>query len=240
MDKSAPPAATSEAANSTAEPANPTADEEIESSGTVDVATATITASSSNPGGESRMVYHGDPAIVGSLEELVDLSPIIFIGTVRGHGEVVNTARDVNDISQPDKHLFHLGQVYEVQVERYLQGDGPDVQSVVQMEGVFYDEKQPLPATITPELVETAREQFTEYIPIEEGVRYLFFVKVVPEVDPSAEYVATSYGFPWRFTLPESGEARPDSPYVEANVLFPPQESEQLLQEVGELIRAKP
>ena len=237
---SAPPAATNETANVTAEPAKPTVDQEIESSGTVDVATGTITATAPNRSNESRMVYHADPAIAGSLEELVDLSPIIFIGTVRGHGEVVNTARDVDDINQPDKHLFHLGQVYEVQVERYLQGDGPDIQSVVQMEGLFYDEKQPLPASITPELIETAREQFTEYIPMKDGVRYLFFVKVVPEVDLEAEYVATSYGFPWRFVLPVNGEARPDTPYVEANELFPPRDSEQLLQEVENLIRVEP
>lgn len=236
MSRSAPPAAT----RSTAESTNPTADEEMESSGTLDVATDTITATTSNRGDESRMVYNIDPAIVGSLEELVDLSPIIFIGTVRGRGEVVNTARDVNDISRPDEHLFHLGQVYEVQVERYLRGEGPDIRSVVQMEGVFFDEKQPLPPTITSELVEAAREQFTEYIPMEEGMRYLFFVKVVPEIDPSAEYVATSYGFPWRFTLPESGQARPVTPYVEANELFPPQNSEQLIQEVEDLTRAKP
>ncbi|HMM42449.1 MAG TPA: hypothetical protein PKA95_11150 [Thermomicrobiales bacterium] len=98
-----------------------------------------------------------DPLIVPSLDGLVRSSPQIYIGTVVALGGIVNMARDVQDHSRPDSHIFHLGQTYDVEVERYLTERGPEMLHVVQLEGVLSVEDGNVPAELSPSMAAQAR-----------------------------------------------------------------------------------
>lgn len=178
-----------------------------------------------------------DPIIAPDLATLVAGSAVIFIGTVMGSGDIVNLARDVTNISQPDPQIFGLGQIYRVQVERYLKGGGPQSQNVIQPEGFLYSEAQPVAASLTSAEIEAAKAAYA-YVPMRLGTRYLLFVEPVKGFDPGLNYVTGAVGYPWRFTLPVNGSAQPESPVAEANALFPARSSATLLQEVNQLLAA--
>ena len=180
-----------------------------------------------------------DPVIMSGLEQLVGVSSYIFIGTVTAPGEIINLARDVNDISQSDPLLFHLGQTYEVAIESYLKGRGPSTVRTVQMEGQSATGDQPAPAPTTDDEIATMKAQFGA-IPLRIGQRYLFFTRSLQGFDPERGYMVTSYGHPWRFTLPDGGVARPESQYPEAIAAFPPEDSTWLVARVEELVASTP
>lgn len=177
-----------------------------------------------------------DPVIVPSLDVLVRNSPQIYIGTVVTRGGIVNMARDVDDHSKPDNHIFHLGQTYGVAVERYLTERGPEMLYGVQLEGVLSVEDGNVPAELSPSMVAQARAQFSEYTPMRIGQRYLFFTRPIEGFDPSSNLVATAAGHPWRFTLPVDGQAQPDTFWPEARSVIPAMPSADLVRIVEQLI----
>ncbi len=172
---------------------------------------------------------------MGSLEQLVDVSPFIFIGTVIAPGEIVNLARDVTNHSQPDSQRFHLGQVYEVSVEGYLKGQGPSVLPVVQMEGRSASGDRPATPPTTQAEIAAMKAQFGA-IPLVAGQRYVFFVRPLEDFDAGREYMATSYGHPWWFTLPVDGMAEAGSQYPEAVAAFPPETASAFVTRIQELV----
>ncbi len=58
-----------------------------------------------------------------SVSELANISTLIVIGKAIKTGNVINMARDIDDISKPDPNLFGIGQIYELEVTRYLKGE---------------------------------------------------------------------------------------------------------------------
>ncbi len=72
-----------------------------------------------------------------SIKELVEVSSIIVIGKVTSVGNLINMARNVDDITKPDANILGVGQIYQFEVERYLKGDGEKVIYVVQYENTF-------------------------------------------------------------------------------------------------------
>lgn len=199
---------------------------------TATVAPATRAATPGTTGAPSIRI---DPVIAPDLATLVGGSAVIFIGAVTGPGNIVNLARDVTNISQPDPQIFGLGQIYRIQAERYLKGGGPQSQNVIQPEGFLYSESQPVAASLTSAEIEAAKAAYA-YVPMRAGTRYLFFVEPVKGFDPGLNYVTGAVGYPWRFTLPVNGSAQPESPVAEANALFPARSSATLLDEVTKLL----
>lgn len=178
-----------------------------------------------------------DPAIVGSLEEQVEISPMIVIGRVEVEAGIVNSARLQEDPTQPDPHAFSVGQVYRVNVGEYLKGSGSETLNIINSEG-WQSSRDGSPVEL-PESdaeLDCIRTAYQSYLPLQVGERYLFFVDMADYFDPDIEYAGTSFGHPWRFLLPEGGVARPESPYAEANELFPEMASEDLVNAVTELI----
>lgn len=183
--------------------------------------------------------HDGDYVTVQSLRERVEKSPIIIIGEVRVIGTTVNMARSVEDSTRPDPYTFVVGQSYTVAVERYLKGDLPDqgqaptVLNVLQPEGMLTGSGQPITPT-EADLVRAKSEY--AYSPMQVGGRYMFFLYDLPEMGTHPTYV-TGYGYPWRFTVPPTGMAVPESPATEANTAFPRLTSDELTRQVQDLIQ---
>ena len=177
--------------------------------------------------------------VVETLEARVAKTPIIVIGQVSEAGEIINTTRNVNDSSQPDPHMFGLGQVYRVKVEQYLKGTGSTSLSVVQAEGdVVYNPDGPPAIPTTDEEVARLKARFA-HVPLSTGTRYLFFLAPMEGFDPALNYRAGALGEPWRFVLPLTGNAQAESAAREAVDAFPPRPSMELLTQVEQLIQTQ-
>lgn len=190
--------------------------------------TATAEASGQQTAGRAAASYH----TAGSLDELVAKSTVIVIGQLQSVGEVVNLARDPQNTSEPDPQVFSGGQVYLVAVQRYLKGQGPHALKVVQAEGFLPNP----PATLTRADREKAKAQDT-YIPLREGKTYLFFLRPLGLFPPETDYL-TGTAHPSRFVLSADGYAGPESPWEQAQLVFPPRPTDQLLAQVEQLVGA--
>jgi hypothetical protein len=169
-------------------------------------------------------------AIVGSLGQRVVRSSIIVIGHVQGRGGVVNLATDQIDHAKPERRFFAIGQVYQVTVERYLKGSGPDTIELLQDQGIVREG-----TPVTQESIEQAHARST-YIPMQPGARYLFFLYRAELYGKT--YYASDY-YPGRYALPEGGIARIEAaPGFERG--FPAMPSAELITEVERLIQAGP
>ena len=182
-------------------------------------------------------IVTSDPAIVGSLDELVERSPLIVTGRVSGKGGMLNTIRLEEDPTKPDPHQFGAGQVYTLEVEEYIKGSGAETLGVVNPEGYLSSrDGAPVDLPESEAEIDCLRAAYLDYMPLQVGERYLFFLNISPYYDPEVDYAGTSWGHPWRFLLPVDGRARPESPHVEANERFPEMPSAELVELVRSLI----
>ena len=177
-----------------------------------------------------------DLEMFASLEEMVVAVEFVFLGTVlevEGH---YNLARNVADVTEPDPHIFALGQIYRVQVDRYLKGEGGSIQQVVQSEGLLTEVSRQVGLSQTDEDLRHARLQ-EEHIPMQVGQQYLFFVDR-SSVKP--EYLLRIAGDPWRYRLDsESAELDATSEIqdiVNCSELEIVYDTESLIQEIERLL----
>src|SRR5712692_10557166 len=175
-----------------------------------------------------------ESSIVGakSLDELIKNADTIVIGQMAGVGEIINTTRDVNDVTKPDQRYFGVGQVYQFRVERYLKRQGDVVIKIVQGEGLLTPN---IPKT--PENIEKAR-QASKHIPLRLGVRYLYFLSRMDREFPGQNYYVGVY-HPYRFILPPTGFAVPDSQWADAIMYFPPTTSFELINDIDEKVNGR-
>jgi hypothetical protein len=166
-----------------------------------------------------------------SLRELVAKSTLIVVGQVSGTGETINLARNPNDITQPDPNILILGQVYPVTVERYLKGTGDRILNVVQPEA-FLTERIPK----TQANIANAMANY-KYIPFRSGTKYLLFLE--PILGFANQHYFTGPAHPWRFILPDAGNAEPESPWDLAKQVFPPRPATTLLRETEQLVKGQ-
>ncbi len=160
-----------------------------------------------------------------TLQQLVAESAVIVVGDTTTTGETINLARNPNDPTQPDLKNLVVGQVYRVTVKRYLKGSGTNSINVVQPEAYLF-ERTPK----TPENIEKARAK-DNHIPLRPGITYLFFLNLMEKEFPGQNYF-TGDRHPWRFVLPATGNAQPESPWSGAAHVFLPRPSADLISEV--------
>jgi len=180
--------------------------------------------------------------VLTSFEELAEEATAIVIGTGTGQRESqTHQGRDPNNPSQLDPNYAGLGVAYQVEVERYLKGAGPDVLSVYQSEGSLTTHSGGpgvvgvgVPGgsgTVSGNQVRTVSK--AAEFPIREGVRYLFFL------EPMTYYpdLMTGVAHPPRFVL-DGGTASPDGPWEGASEYFPTMPESDLIDTVEEIVLA--
>ncbi len=194
--------------------------------------TASITplSATQTPISESQIFSNSSYITATSLAELTNKSTLVVIGQAIRTGDVINMARDVDDISKADANLFGIGQVYEFEISRYLKGEqdvnGAKSIYVVQVEGVIILTAQKPP---TKDDIEKARTQ-EKYLPINLGSEYILFLEPVKGFSELKMHY-TGVAQPWRFTLVNDC-AFPDSPWQDANLYFHPQPINDFIEQV--------
>jgi hypothetical protein len=156
-----------------------------------------------------------------SISELTNKSAIVIIGKVTKTDNIINMARDGNDLTKPDPNLFGIGQVYELNISEYLKSDpsasGASTIKVVQPQG-----KIVLPSQQPPSANDIEKARSSEkYIPLIVGNEYLLFL-VPLKGFPEKDLYFTGVAFPWQFQLANNC-AYPESPWEGASAYFQPQ-----------------
>ncbi|MGQ9684124.1 MAG: hypothetical protein ACUVX9_16460 [Anaerolineae bacterium] len=170
---------------------------------------------------------------VKALPELVAQSTVIVVGRQVGVGGVFNAARMVSDHSQPDPQLYGVAQVYQLQVERYLKGSGPETLDYAQVEGYI----EPYSGEPTLPTIEAAKSAWGEVPPVRAGVRYLFFLRPMGLGYLDDQHL-TGTVCPSRFVLTDD-DSYPETPWTWAGKFFPHRPPDELVAEVEQLVAAE-
>jgi hypothetical protein len=158
--------------------------------------------------------------VYATMEELLEYTDIVILGRPVSEQGIINTARDPQDLTRTDPEYFSIGQVYEVEVIRYILGEGADTLYVIQHHGMVRLDSQ--------ELSESDIEQVwvgEEITPLALNERYVLFLsysEYAYEGYPT-EQLAGGVGHPWRFRITEQDcvLAEDSDPWLLGH--FPPQ-----------------
>ena len=175
---------------------------------------------------------------VHSLKERVTKSTVIVLGTVRDTGEIINLSREVSDWTKPAANGFSVGQVYHIQVTRYLKGAGPDTINIINQEGGLPTVNA---ASVKPEDIAQLKAT-AGYVPLHIGTTYLFFLDPFTGVDFPGTYYIGSNGYPWRFALRLDNTLEADAPHGPMRDVVPefaPRPLAELLTQVDQLVQAE-
>ena len=143
--------------------------------------------------------------VASSFQELAYYSDMIVVGQVVSKEQIINTARDPSDLTQPDPQHFSITQFYRVNVESILKGEPVTSLLVGQHQGYLEitSDTGPTPAEIEAEI--SRNEQIT-FTPLSLNTRYLFFLRIAAvEGDDLDGYESTDLYAgvlePWRFRI---------------------------------------
>jgi hypothetical protein len=171
---------------------------------------------------ESAVVYT-------TLKEIVDRSDVIVVGRASNKKGIVNIARDPSNHTIPDPIYFSIGQIYEVQIDSYLKGEGKSNIFVIQNEGFFsLASQQP-----TSEIIEQAKNH-SDSIPLIIGKRYIMFLS---SHDPEYSYAdfpidefLFAKGHPWQFEITDTDCVQPVDKITDLYMNFPAQTLDKFIQ----------
>lgn len=158
------------------------------------------------------------------LSKLVAFSSLIVVGTVSAQNLGVVRIHDPtpDDSSSSIRNVQSVGNVYDVQVERYLKGgDGAQSISVVQFIGLDYKDRGQ---------TKQARSEDKYLLPVKNS-RYLFFL--TEQVDTEGHWIGIAQ--PYKFLL-TGGRASAESPVGNLQGAFPVRSEVELITHVKSLI----
>lgn len=158
------------------------------------------------------------------LDKLAGHSSLIVIGTVSDNEPSILRIQDrtPNDSSSSVTNIQSVGNVYEVQVERYLKGgNGAESISVVQFVGLDYQDKGQ---------TKQARSRDDDLLPVKNS-RYLFFL--TEQVDSEGYWMGTAQ--PYKFSL-KDGKAKSESPLGDLGGAFPERTEDEIIGMVEEIV----
>jgi hypothetical protein len=152
------------------------------------------------------------------MEELLKHTEIVVIGRPVAEKGIINTARDVSDLTQTDPDHFSIGQVYEVEVIRYIKGNGSNILYVIQHHGSVLGSQE-----ISESDIEVARER-EGIIPLERDARYVLFLthSSFTYEDYPTDQLMGGRGHPWIFRMSAQDCVQPEDSLGMFDY-FPPQ-----------------
>jgi hypothetical protein len=158
--------------------------------------------------------------VARSIEELTRKSTLVVTGWAIERENVINMARNIDDISKPDTTLFGIGQIYQFKIDQILKGGetiGDDkVINILQPEGLF----KITPGVPVTELdMEKGRSQY-QFISIRLDSKYLLFLEPLIGFNDLKNHF-TGASQPWRFDISNPDKIFTESPWSEASQYFP-------------------
>jgi hypothetical protein len=168
-----------------------------------------------------------------TFQELASKSSLIVIGQVEQTSQVLNLARNVDDISKSDPNIVNLGQVYRIKLFSILKGEKLTKSGslfIVQPEGFLIRAVEQRGRPVTENEIQLARQQ-TDHRAFVPGHSYLLFLEPLHGFDNQMYFVGVAH--PWRFDVTDPENVIPESPWDGATRAFPPQPLQEILREIG-------
>ena len=168
-----------------------------------------------------------------TFRELASKSSLILVGEVEQTNQVLNLARNADDISTSDPDILNLGQVYQVKPSSILKEEKPvELGSlfIVQPEGFLIRSIEQRGKPVLENEIQLARQQ-TDHRAFVPGHSYLFFLEPLRGFDNQMYFVGVAH--PWRFDATDPGNVVPESPWEGATRAFPPLPLREVLREIG-------
>lgn len=165
-----------------------------------------------------------------TFQELATKSNLVITGKVEVVNQVVNLARNVNDISIADPNILNLGQVYKIAVTSILKGNITNTVSIVQPEGFLMRKPEQQGQPIADDEIQLAR-QHSDHIAFTTGHEYLFFLEPLLGFNDRQYFVGVSH--PWRFDITNQQSVFPETPWDGAALAFPPKPLTEVINEIG-------
>jgi len=161
-----------------------------------------------------------------SIPEIAHKADIIVIGMVTAEKDIINTSRDPRDPSKPSSKIFGIGQVYSVQIERYIKGNGDKtIPLVLGMGSIPTKDNIGTPNPTEIEHTKAANINIA-YVPLSINRPYLMFLRVIDKNKYALDgyysnelYAGVLPSF-WRYDITDPACARPES--IHSNKYFPP------------------
>jgi hypothetical protein len=194
-----------------------------------------LTAYPAAAGTPAPVAVYGSYDTARTLEEVTAQSEIIVIGNITTVGDTFNSRLDTQDSSKPARDSFGVGQEYELQVQQYLKGSGPDRLTIIQNEGAILSP----PELVTQADIERAKAA-SGARPMLVGASYLLFMNQITAY-PGKVYYGGSIE-PWRFALAPDGTTTIETPSEALRTIPPdllPSPEVPLLPHIEQLIRAE-
>jgi hypothetical protein len=177
----------------------------------------------------------GSYVVYPTFAELASDSDIIVEARVKSILDIVNTARDLDDHAKPDPNYFGIGQVYELEVDSYLKGTGPETIFYVENQGFISNKGTPHAEDIERE---KSKSEGKDYIPLRANQTYLLFLRVLDQGYRIGSYDAESLyagtGHPWQYNLEDPNCVRVEDILQEMALYFPVQPITRILEQIEE------
>lgn len=163
--------------------------------------------------------------VLPSFQELYQLSDIVIVGKVKQKDKIFNSSRKPDNPSEEDPNSFSIAQVYIVEVDQYIKGDGPKKIYVSQGEGRIDKSEQTKIDQKELEKVISDNEGKT-FIKLKEDGSYLMFLQVFTDNYGKEGYkhgtLFHEVGKPWRFAISDTNVVVFEDEIVDLANYFPP------------------
>jgi hypothetical protein len=145
---------------------------------------------------------------IDTYKEIIEKANIIVVGKVIGTGWTFNAARNPDKVQEPAETLYAMNRIYEVNVDHYIKGDGPQSFYIFNSEGDAWGN--------TPEEMQdkVAKGEFQPMdSPLLPEIPYLMFLNpfdannIFPEIPKGVYYSEVTD--PWLFDISDPKEIRP-------------------------------
>lgn len=177
------------------------------------------------------------PMVYFSVGEITTKSDLIVIGRAIEQNEIINTARDPDDPLKPDPKYFSIGQIYTIQVDEYIKGNGPKSFHILQHRGFFVPEDGKSPSA--DELENALKGSGVELLdPLKS---YIMFLRASDHsyegYEKESLYVGVAH--PWLFDLADSKCVKLEDSISALEGYFPSQPYEIMRMKINAAIDGK-
>jgi len=187
------------------------------------------------------VIISSQSVIFRSFAELAAYSELVVIGKViKEDGLIIHGARNPLDTSVPAEGVFSIARIYQVQVDRYIKGDGPEMIYLSQGEGLLLRETI-RGETPTAEEIEqiTSQNKGREYIPPEFDHPYLMFLARFDKGDYKVDGYTANEIFgaavhPWLFDLKDPDRIQAQDAAAWNMTDFPPKPLSTAIEEINQ------
>ncbi len=167
-----------------------------------------------------------DYVIYTTMEELTDNATIIIMGSpVRDLG-IVNLSSDPHGKPILALGFYDIHQMFEVEVSRYIKGEGPDMIYVAHGQGMTNVDFQELSEN---DIYEARQRQ--GIVPLSIDQRYIMFLRPPVEVHPEITVrFFLGIAHPWRFAISDTDCVLPEDEASNLSRYFHPTFLDQFIQ----------